>query len=160
MWILGGSGGFPSLTNDVWFSIDGANWIQATPNTAWSARDCHTSVSFNNFIWVIGGLSGLSDFKNDVWYSTGLGIEENHMLHFSDFSFQVFPNPASSFIVVRAPGTIDNPIIKLYDATGKLIKETRRMKQDTKISLDGIKNGVYFVKVGDELIKGKLVVSK
>jgi hypothetical protein len=50
--------------NDVWYSSDGANWIQATNSAGWSSRDGHTSVVHDNKMWVIGG-----DYLNDVWYS-------------------------------------------------------------------------------------------
>jgi hypothetical protein len=45
--------------------------------------------------------------------------------------------------------------------TGKLIKvEECKGDKVQRISLDGIKNGVYFVKVGDEIVKEKLVVTR
>ena len=54
--------------NDVWYSSDGINWYQATPNANFSKRQSHSSVVFNNKIWVIGGGDNTS-FYNDVWYS-------------------------------------------------------------------------------------------
>jgi YD repeat-containing protein len=46
-------------------------WYQMTPDSQWSPRSSHSSVSFNGKMWVIGGCGGPnpSDFKNDVWYS-------------------------------------------------------------------------------------------
>ena len=42
-------------------------WQQATADAAWSARDGHSSVVFDDKIWVLGGYD--SGRKNDVWYS-------------------------------------------------------------------------------------------
>ena len=42
-----------------------------------------------------------------------------------------------------------------------MVKEEKfKGLKDEMISLAGIKNGVYFVKIGDEILKEKLVVSK
>jgi len=45
------------------------NWVRATANAGWSAREGHTSVVFNNKMWVMGGFNGTIRY-NDVWYST------------------------------------------------------------------------------------------
>ena len=57
------------IKNDVWYSIDGNNWVQATDDAVWSARDTHTSLVYDNKMWVLGGYDGSND-KNDVWYSS------------------------------------------------------------------------------------------
>ena len=68
MWVLGGVGTNSHLSNNVWYSTDGANWQQATDDAAWSARFDHTSLVYDNKMWVLGGTSGSR--KNDVWFST------------------------------------------------------------------------------------------
>lgn len=76
MWVIGGryannaNGDF----NDVWYSTDGATWVQAKPNDSnyWRRRDDHCAISFDNKMWVMGGSSwgdGSSPY-NDVWWST------------------------------------------------------------------------------------------
>jgi len=44
-------------------------WTEVTSNAAWSPRDFHTSVAFNNEMWVIAG-NTYSNYMNDVWYSS------------------------------------------------------------------------------------------
>jgi hypothetical protein len=45
--------------------------------------------------------------------------------------------------------------------TGKLVKvEKSKGLKETRIPLDGIKNGIYFIKVGSELAKEKLVITR
>jgi outer membrane protein assembly factor BamB len=76
MWVLGGwlgGWGHAGDKNDVWYSTDGVNWTQATASAAWSEREGHTSVVFDNRMWVIGGgYHWYSDYcyLHDVWYST------------------------------------------------------------------------------------------
>jgi N-acetylneuraminic acid mutarotase len=75
MWVIGGYYGEWTWVplNDVWYSSNGVDWIQATASAPWYARLGHTSVVFDNKMWVIGGLHmgdlG-SESLNDVWYST------------------------------------------------------------------------------------------
>jgi hypothetical protein len=67
IWVIGGDDG-SSRKNDVWYSINGSSWTQATSVASWSKRYNHTSVvTSDGRIWVIGGYDG--SHKNDVWYS-------------------------------------------------------------------------------------------
>lgn len=157
IWVLGGSGN--GLQNNVWYSSDGSNWTQATPSANWTARDGHTSVVFDNKMWLIGGYDG--NRKNDVWYSTGLtGMEEkSSLISTIHTSLKIVPNPASSFFIIRTQFSVAE--VTIYNVTGKIIKVQKFNGSNVqKISLDGIKSGVYFVKVNDEMLKEKLVVTK
>lgn len=71
IWVMGGdAGGFEATRyNDVWSSIDGVTWTQATSSAGWDARSYPASVVHDGKIWVMGGSVGGS-MKNDVWYST------------------------------------------------------------------------------------------
>jgi dihydrofolate reductase len=72
MWVIGGQGSNNTYKKDVWHSTNGVTWKQATATAAFSARNSHTSVVFDNKMWVIGGFdgSGGTSSKNDVWSST------------------------------------------------------------------------------------------
>jgi len=76
MWVIGGvmreAIAGMHHKNDVWYSIDGINWTQATANAGWSARWDYTSLVYDNKMWVMGGWERWDDgiLKNDVWYST------------------------------------------------------------------------------------------
>lgn len=67
MWIAGGRIGNTRLS-DVWFSIDGTAWKQATEDAKWPARYGHAALVHGGKIWVIGGKSK-GGFANDVWCS-------------------------------------------------------------------------------------------
>jgi hypothetical protein len=69
MWIMGGQSSGLGYLNDVWYSEDGENWIQATDNAEWSIRYSHSCVVFDNKIWLIGGYNGNTYYQYDVWYS-------------------------------------------------------------------------------------------
>jgi MoaA/NifB/PqqE/SkfB family radical SAM enzyme len=45
--------------------------------------------------------------------------------------------------------------------TGKVVKELESSgNRELRVSLDGINPGVYFVRVGNEMVKEKLVVTR
>ncbi len=76
LWVLGGNGPTENgwkVSNDVWWSSDGATWIQAAEHAGWSPR-ITTAAVFDNRLWVLGGangnvLSAKTAFFNDVWWS-------------------------------------------------------------------------------------------
>ncbi|MEO0084626.1 MAG: kelch repeat-containing protein [candidate division WOR-3 bacterium] len=158
IWIMGGAGG--GFQNDIWFSTNGANWTQAISTTNWTARDGHTSVVFDNKMWVLGGYDG--NRRNDVWCSPGLfGTEETYVQHDKNhLPATIFPNPATSVVRVRAPFSVNK--VTIYDVSGKMVKEIAlpRNDQTVRVSLAGINNGVYFVKINDVIVKEKLIITK
>lgn len=58
---------------------------------------------------------------------------------------EIFPNPATSFIKVQSQEPIKS--VSLVDATGKLIQFLTDIKQDQSISLEALKEGVYFISI-------------
>ena len=68
IWMVGGHS---SYVNDIWYSIDGASWTEATANAQWPGRDNHTSFVYNNQMWVLGGTVDGTTYLNDIWYSSG-----------------------------------------------------------------------------------------
>lgn len=83
LWVIGGgttgAAGTSEYYNDVWFSENGKDWVEAVADTAASSsqhftqRAEHTSVVFDDKLWVIGGkgvdsTGNLMYFKN-VWSS-------------------------------------------------------------------------------------------
>lgn len=68
----------------------------------------------------------------------------------NDNSFDIYPNPSSQNITVNYTSSSKNVNIKIYDATGRLIKEIRDLNSgETMISLDGLNNGIYLLSLQD-----------
>jgi hypothetical protein len=93
IWVAGGdlqADGSMYTVNDVWYSADGTNWVQATEHAPWSPRCGHSMTVFEGNMWVMGGLQhGLQsavgrveylndhylrisnyEYLNDAWYSS------------------------------------------------------------------------------------------
>jgi hypothetical protein len=72
---------------------------------------------------------------------------------------EIYPNPARSFLAIRLPLSADHQNIRIFDVSGKLIKEiaTVPLRNDriveTKISLKGINPRIYFLQLGKETKK-------
>jgi hypothetical protein len=67
LWVIGGqrptiNGNW--LYNDVWNSLDGATWTEATPAAEFSPRAGHAVMVLDDKLWVMGGA-----YQNDVWNS-------------------------------------------------------------------------------------------
>ena len=59
---------------------------------------------------------------------------------------QVFPNPSIDFIQVR--GDIGFPsAIRIYNMTGRLIREERIESGDQQIDISGLQEGLYIIRL-------------
>ncbi|MCX7785329.1 MAG: T9SS type A sorting domain-containing protein [candidate division WOR-3 bacterium] len=94
-----------------------------------------------------------------------LGTEDKRFSFDAKYSLsKIYPNPAKRYFTVRdlfGACRLWTYRIRIYDVTGKVIREEKITGSKTeKILLDGIKNGIYFVQVNDEMTKVKLIVIK
>ena len=77
------------------------------------------------------------------------GIEEYFLPDVKPLTSEIYPNPAKSFFVIRCPLPVKE--IEIFDVSGKLIKEINfSSAKEPKISLKGIKTGVYLLKIKTE----------
>jgi Secretion system C-terminal sorting domain len=93
---------------------------------------------------------------------SNVGIKENRQPFTPNrFPLEIYPNPAKSFLAIRLPLSADRTELKIFDVSGKLIKEiastTMLPRNDRngeiKVSLKGINPGIYFLRLGNEVIK-------
>jgi hypothetical protein len=72
-----------------------------------------------------------------------------------DFSFDIFPNPASDYVDVRLSGSVRLTRVYLYDITGKLIhykrmnNESLNVASTTRIDVSSLKPGMYYITMVD-----------
>jgi hypothetical protein len=65
IWVIGGNDG--AFQNDVWSSLDGANWSPVTV-ASFAGRAGHVCLVYDSKLWLIGGFDG-TNALNDVWSS-------------------------------------------------------------------------------------------
>ena len=117
--------------------------------------------SGNVYVTGYAAITGTNADFATIKYVQTPGIEEARNQIPEAKMLEVYPNPAKSFFTLRLPQSNGREQIKIFDVTGKVVKELESSgNRELRISLDGIKNGVYFVRVGNETINKKLVVTK
>lgn len=88
-----------------------------------------------------------------------VGVEENHYPLSADHSsLKVYPNPAQNHLTIRLPQSANCTEIKIFDGTGQIVKvEKFKGLKEQRISLDGIKSGIYFLRA---IVNNKEVIEK
>lgn len=75
-----------------------------------------------------------------------------------DNEFSISPNPASDIINIHYKNDLfSNEMVQVYDLTGKLMFESAISTDMHQLSVSSLKNGIYFVKLGDKT--RKLIIS-
>jgi YVTN family beta-propeller protein len=124
--------------------IDGATNQVITTIPVGSAPCAFAWNSIENRTYVANYGSSTISVIRDV-----TGIEEYFLPDVKPFTSEIYPNPAKSFFVIRSPLPVKE--IEIFDVSGKLIKEIAfSSAKEPKISLKGIKTGVYLLKIKTE----------
>lgn len=91
-------------------------------------------------------------FDNIYFSSTTLSNEKRL---FEEFS--VYPNPVSDRVSISAAESIDR--LRIYDLTGKLVKQASPQKTAFSVDVSGLSKGVYLVKLntGDREATTKMI---
>lgn len=86
LWVIGGSTPAPGkgygnhekkgyadidMNNDVWSSMDGANWTRVTAHAPWRGRMWFAAQAYAGRLWILGGYDN-DRYENlgDVWFTT------------------------------------------------------------------------------------------
>lgn len=77
-------------------------------------------------------------------------------------NLKLFPNPAAYTLNVAVPPALKNSIIRIHDASGKLVKSEQCDKTLVEIDISTMTNGLYLIKIisGSLNASGYFVVSK
>jgi|GEM_PF-1858281 len=134
-----------NLLSDNVTVIDGATNQVITTIPVGSAPYAFAWNSIQNRTYVANYWSSSISVIRDVMS----GIEEYFTPDVKPFTSEIYPNPANSFFVIRSPLPVKE--IEIFDVSGKLIKEINfSSSRKPKISLKGIKTGVYLLKIKTE----------
>lgn len=91
-------------------------------------------------------------FDNIYFLSTALSKEKRLLDEFS-----VYPNPVSNRVSISAAESIDR--MRIYDLTGRLVKQASPRKAAFSVDVSGLSKGVYLVKLnaGDREATTKMI---
>jgi len=110
---MGGQGS-AGISNETWWSSDGATWTLASIYTGWSKRSEHTTAVFDDKLWILGGATS-NGYVNDTWYWSG---HEPPLITEQPKSLTVNPGESASFHVA-AQGT--EPLSYEWSKDGRLV---------------------------------------
>ncbi len=95
-----------------------------------------------------------------IWgkFYPGVGIEDDILVNNIHSKFEIYPNPSISFFNVRLPKAVNQQELKIFDASGKMVKildptSIQKNKQEVRISLKVINPGIYFLRLDKETKK-------
>ena len=104
-----------------------------------SSNYCNSSDArdylINTYGWIItdGGLN-----------CADLGTEA-----FNKMSLSLYPNPASSFLNIKAHTNLVNHPYSITDALGKIVLKGKLNEGDTGINVEHLSTGIYYIKVAN-----------
>lgn len=75
LWISAGWDGV-QRKSDVWYSVNGINWIAANDVYGMSARTGHAMTAFNRKMWIIGGFDGTNYLADTLSSIDGVNWEK------------------------------------------------------------------------------------
>ena len=138
----------PAVTGTVALLLD------ANPNlSAWDIKNClKTSARADNLTGVIpvGGSTRWGAGKVNALAAVKCALTVTELDEFAAESFTIYPNPASTEMVVVFPNF--NGELYLLDANGKLLL-TRNFHEETVLNFSDFEKGIYFLRLGNTVKK-------
>lgn len=143
-------------------SNDGINWSKYAGNPILSRGNDgtwdHNLASFPSVLfdddgtlkmWYTGRDKDSLPANLDYYWETGLAIDSSGFLSMAAIEnsilFEIFPNPATHLITVRAPG-VCNERIQFYNVFGLLIKEVLFNHSET-LDISDLQQGLYLIRL-------------
>ena len=130
-------------------SADGRTWIDiATVNAAGNSSIRKEYRQYDN-----APLNGVNYYRLkqvDIDGKFEISVVKTLVFN-SAYNILIAPNPAKDFINVFTTRSNSGLIsIQLTDVSGKVLKTIRSAENLTKINIEGIAKGIYFIKVTDD----------
>lgn len=151
--------------NDFWkYNPSNDTWTQI-PNLPAIARLGASSFSINNKGYIGLGFwyNNFQNYLNDLWEYTDttkvVAINEIKI----NVSTEIFPNPLTAATTIRMNSAADfkDERLKLFDVSGKTIREEGFSGKQIILKRESIESGVYFYQIISDnkiIAEGKLVV--
>ncbi|HBS87163.1 MAG: hypothetical protein A2W91_03010 [Bacteroidetes bacterium GWF2_38_335] len=158
--------GYNTVITDTVFTA--CNLDDFTPVTVFNPYEISTTETYSSYQWVLNNVSipGATDdhllietagnYNLIVTDTAGCKHRSFDMYcepEFSDIQFpaeaefELFPNPANDYVIVRVPPG-ESTIISLYNSNGMLCMRTKTV-ENYRLNLSGYSPGIYFVGINN-----------
>lgn len=156
---------------DVWTPFEAS--IQFTPISpgqenlvsvtstggTWTSIDLDLASNFSNvvlseiFQLKFNGGNGGTVYLDNIYFSSTVLSNEKRLLQ----EFSVYPNPVRDVVNISAGESIQR--VRVYDLTGRMVKQANPNTSDFSLDVADLSKGVYFVKLnaGDREATTKLI---
>ncbi len=163
---IGGGDSYVAKYNDTfWSELGGANsLIKQNFNFGGAYLVC--SDTFGN-IYAGGSLTYLRGSEYVAKFLKAEGSNNNNnnnnnnslISNSEDSPISIFPNPTSDFISIKLTSNFKKTDYEIYNNLGSIVKTGVIEKSEFKIDLRNMVDGIYFVKIGNDIYR-KIIVSK
>jgi len=89
------------------------------------------------------------NIKGVICGADDTGIEEAR----NGISFNLYPNPASQTLNIACNNLKDNATLQMLNTQGQIVLQSKLLNANTKLNIQHLPSGLYFVKVGSEVRK-------
>mgnify|MGYP002529043039 CR=1 FL=1 len=72
------------------------------------------------------------------------------IVNYLESNVNLFPNPAKEYVDIRVDGELNVTNMEVFDVYGKLLNAVNVIDNPTRINVNNLSNGMYFVRVTTE----------
>ena len=132
---------------NIRYRVQNGSWSSATATTnSYTITDLTGNTDYEIQVQADCGDGNLSDWSTAITvHTTNVGIE-----NWLEKSVSLYPNPAREYIDIRVDGDLNVTMMEVYDVYGKLINTVNDIDNPTRINVNGLADGMYFVRVTTE----------
>ena len=136
---------YETCSNECWFN----GMVSINNNTdivAYGSSFGPTCDTISSRIWILKPDSLGCDTLSCGDFSLPASVDEIGNIN----SLSIYPNPTSNNITINFTSTSKNVSIKIYDATGRLVKNIENAKSsENTINVSELQNGLYILNLQD-----------
>ncbi|MCF8409401.1 MAG: T9SS type A sorting domain-containing protein [Crocinitomicaceae bacterium] len=120
-------------------------WINCTTNQAipTATGQSYTPIVSGDYAVIV--TNSLCSDTSDCYTVNDVGIEDLELVEL------FYPNPAIDYLLIKNNNSSNDLVYVIMDSFGKKVIEGALTQKETQVSLRGLSNGAYFIKIGENL---------
>jgi uncharacterized protein (DUF2141 family) len=130
---------------NVQYRVQNGEWTsQTTTTNSYNIEDLTPTTTYEIHVQAVCAEGQTSDWSTSITVTTtGCDAINDYLLD----KITLFPNPAREYVDIRIDGDVNVTNMEVFDVYGKLINTVNVIDNPTRINVNGLANGMYFVRV-------------